>query len=224
MKYCLLVAFLLGSAFVALAGEEIWVTPVGTDYSGNGTAGDPYVCSSQASFDALMNNETNIPANSIIHLMAGKFLTDGYIPLQAGWKIRGSGMDVTTIQQVALSSYPEGDTNNGVKLSVFWSNYSLNGIEISDMTIDCNLQNQTLPNCVVGAISLLGGDSKLVESRPLTGYRMEWHRMRCNLSRIGRLINSRGDKLPNRRLHSRAARARNSKRWIGRYCNKWGPN
>src|SRR5882757_1253378 len=101
-KLILLLNFVLISTVLTQAGE-FWISPVGQDGAGNGTATNPYVCSSEKSFDALTSGPV-IPENSSIHLMPGTFLTIGSVPLKAGWKFQGSGMDATTIKMIPLTT------------------------------------------------------------------------------------------------------------------------
>jgi hypothetical protein len=164
MRYCLLIALLLQSTVFAMAGEEVWITPVGPDKTGSGTVGDPFVRSSEPSFDAKMS-DGGIPANSIIHLMAGTFLTRGDVPLQQGWKLRGAGIDVTIIQMMPLPRYVTqygSATNYEIRvLGMPPMGYSYSGMEVSDLTVDCNLQTQRLQQLAIGAVWIYGGDAKI---------------------------------------------------------------
>jgi hypothetical protein len=160
-KTILLLSVFLTSV-VLTSGDEVWVSPVGTDGTGNGTAANPYVRSSQTSFDALMQGST-IPANSTIHLMPGTFLTEGNIPLQAGWKFRGAGIDVTTIKIVNLQTIYGTNLPSWYTVRVVGTPplvYRRDGVEVSDMTVDCNLQNQG-GAVAIGAVYLQGADTKI---------------------------------------------------------------
>ncbi len=126
--------------------------------SGDGSAGNPYVRKTSASFDALLTSPP-LPPSSTLHLMAGTFLTRGFLP-QAGWKIRGAGMDVTTLK---LEDLGTNVTNYGE--SVIGSTDPLllpttDGCEVSDLTVDCNLQSQTTP-IGWGAVALVGSDTRI---------------------------------------------------------------
>ncbi len=164
MRCWLLIALLLVSTIFAFAGEEVWITPVGLDNTGSGTGRDPFVCSSAASFDAKMSDGT-IPANSTIHLTAGRFLTRGDVPLQQGWKLRGAGIDATIIQIIPLTGYVTEygcATNYEIRvLGMPPMGYSSTGMEVSDLTVDCNLQAQRLQQLAIGAVWIYGGDAKI---------------------------------------------------------------
>jgi hypothetical protein len=162
--------FVLGLVFFfevsALAQVQVWITPnpAEKDGSGTGTSADPYICSSAATFDALMKSPTIIPGNSVIHLGAGTFSTQGSIPLKPGCKFRGAGMDVTTVKIVPFTSYatPSGTLSNyeARVIGIPPYTYCCNGVEVSDLTVDCNLQNQTLA-VAIGAVWLQGGNTKI---------------------------------------------------------------
>ena len=139
MKKCIisLVSALCLTTTLLATADEIWITPVGTDNTGTGTAASPYVRSSAASFDALL--PTINPA-STIHLMAGTFATEGNVEIPAGCKLRGAGIDVTIVQVQNNSTF---SPNQNPSINVLWS--LGDGTEASDLTIDCNLQNQNAP-------------------------------------------------------------------------------
>lgn len=157
-----LLIFLIST--LGTVADEVWISPVGTDNTGSGTAADPYVCSSQSSFDALMDGST-IPTNSIIHLMAGTFLTQGQIEVKSAWKVRGAGIDVTIVRIVPLSSAPAGGYVHAFGGPAWYYNTTGfggvgDGVEVSDMTIDCNLQNQAI-STACGAVFLQGANTKI---------------------------------------------------------------
>jgi hypothetical protein len=164
MRCWLLIALLLNSTIFAVAGEEVWITPVGLDNTGSGTERDPFVCSSAASFDAKMS-DGSIPAFSTIHLTAGRFLTRGDVPLQQGWKLRGAGIDVTIIQMIPIMGYVTeygSATNYEIRvLGMPPMGYSYSEMEVSDLTVDCNLQAQRLPQLAIGAVWIYGGYAKI---------------------------------------------------------------
>jgi len=124
-----------------LNAADIWITPVGTDGTGSGTPASPYVCSSGSTFDALI---PSLPARSSIHLMAGKFLTGGNVSIPAGAKLRGAGIDVTVVEILTNNAF--ASRWSGISPTSFSQGFDMfigqgNGTEISDFTIDCNLQN-----------------------------------------------------------------------------------
>lgn len=159
-----------------LAGaDEVWISPTGVDGSGHGTAADPYVCSSEAGFDALLDGSA-IPTNSTIHLLPGLFQTVGNVPLKAGWKFRGAGMDATTIQMVDLPALLRANpglaymTNVAVYevrvLGIAPLSYRRDDVEVSDLTVDCNLQNQSAP-LAIGAVRLQGANTRISRVRAI---------------------------------------------------------
>src|SRR5262249_26663364 len=126
----LILGILLASNIPAIAGEY-WIRPDGTDGTGDGSAGNPWVRTTGITFDALVNSSTS-RQNSAIHLMAGLFHTQSGIHVQPYWKIRGAGIDVTTVQ---IDSQ-DGVTNiwdlNG--FPVIGSDAGYDGVEVSDLT------------------------------------------------------------------------------------------
>ncbi len=172
----LILGVFLASSIFALAawppppvGNEVWISPVGTDGTGTGTAADPYITTSTKTLAQVLGDgnaylyETTgastptpsvIPTNSTIHLMAGTFHTFGEIEPQNNWKIRGAGIDVTIVQMEPWNAYPMG-TNSYIPVFGFGPYHD--GVEISDMTIDCNLQANTSPACY-NAFWLSGGN------------------------------------------------------------------
>jgi hypothetical protein len=155
------IGFLVFSIFLcittrAFAGEY-WVRPDGSDGTGDGSAGNPWVRTTAASFDGLI--KTNIPAESTIHLMAGTFHTWDGIYVQPNWKIRGAGIDVTILQIDSQDGLPDPFDTNGIYAVV--SEVGYDGVEVSDMTIDCNLQATTSPPMRNGAVRLYGNDTRI---------------------------------------------------------------
>jgi hypothetical protein len=134
--------------------REIWIclrTDGGSQLIfGSGTEDDPYDGSSYSKFDEVMS--TRIPKNATIRIGPGTFETrggggnghtaTGWVPKPA-WRIIGSGMFVTTLKLVNAN-----DRNNGVTII---SAASVNGLEVSDMTLDCNIAGQ--PSTSVGGVS-----------------------------------------------------------------------
>lgn len=137
---------------------EIWVTPYGTNYgtvTGSGTITDPYCTPDPVSFHSLMFNPA-LSTNLVIHLMAGVFHVEvdstslNCITALNNWKIRGAGMDVTVLQ--VITNHPGYGT---YKTEVIGG--AASGVEVSDLTIDCNMQNQTQNLCFQG-IAMSGSD------------------------------------------------------------------
>ena len=167
-----LLAF-LGEATMA---DEIWITPVGTG-PGSGTAADPYVCSSATSFDSLI---PTIATNSTIHLMAGTFATEGMVIVPNACKLRGAGIDITTVR--LIDNFQGFATRFfGVNPTQIGQGYQIiacqgDGAEVSDLTVDCNLQNQnystsdgtnTYTGICIEAVQLLGKNLKISRAKAI---------------------------------------------------------
>jgi hypothetical protein len=121
-----------------------------------------------------------IPENSTIHLTPGTFITrqgtsaaggDRFgLSAKNGWKVRGAGMDVTII--MLMTNHPAA--GGGGKVQVIGSGGSGyhawetpgDGIEISDLTVDCNLQNQNVGHTPT-AVGLGGSDNKVSRVRAI---------------------------------------------------------
>ena len=139
--------------------REIWISLRTDNLAGDGTQANPFNGSGPR-FDAKLSEMTftTSASNLIIRLMPGTFETRGYptwYPLN-GWKIRGAGMDITTVRLV-------GASNNvfGVIASPYgiWS-----GVEVADLTVDCN-DSPTNPNGAHAvAISGSGGVIRRVKA------------------------------------------------------------
>jgi hypothetical protein len=114
-------------------------------------------------FDALMRT---IGPNTQVHLGPGVFETKGYAPsvagmpagqpaasgawnVQSGQKISGSGMGITTLKLVNIS-FPE---------HAAWaigSDHFLDGFEVCDLTVDCNVSGQLNQYVTCGAVRVTG--------------------------------------------------------------------
>src|ERR1700719_553037 len=143
--------------------NEVWVASRTDGKSGDGSQRNPFDGSTQAKFDRLM---ASFGQNTVIHLGPGTFQTDivtrRWRPLN-GWKVKGAGMDVTTIQAF-------GDLSRGGNLVGFGldngpsSDVRSDNVTISDLTVDCNWAGigSSAPvangqaNCKVGIITLMG--------------------------------------------------------------------
>lgn len=118
-------------------------------------------------------NTLVIPEYSTIHLMPGTFeVREGLISnasprrcitMKQGWKVRGAGMDATVIQLVTNAT-PVYGNGNATRIHVFdgtavTGSSGLNiavtplvNAEVSDLTVDCNLQNQNSTPCVQAVV------------------------------------------------------------------------
>jgi hypothetical protein len=133
--------------------------------AGSGTLADPWNGNTPERFDSLMNN---VPPQTRIHLGPGVFETKGYSD-QAdagyGWqpkpgqKIVGSGIGVTTLKLVGASV---ADAHYFAIGHALWDPTAqlpnlLDFFEVSDLTIDCNLDGQTGgADMACGAIRVMG--------------------------------------------------------------------
>jgi len=179
IRTILIVVSLLALHLPAATPVEIWITPTGSG-GGTGTATDPFSAPTADSFFDLIHDKRVvggstyvIPENSVIHLMPGTFLTHegttasgGFrfgLTAKNGWKVRGAGMDVTIVK--LIDNHP-ANPNKVQVIGGGGSGYHSwetpgDGIEISDLTVDCNLQNQSQQHCPT-AVALGGSDNKIM--------------------------------------------------------------
>ena len=171
--------------------NEIWISPVGINGTGNGTKINPYIATNAATFDTLMNgtnyainattNKLNFfpitqfplpfPPNTIIHLMAGTFWTITGFPNY--WKIIGEGKDITFLKYVNNAPIYAGSPMIGCGWP-FNAN-GQNNEEVSDLTIDLNVQNNTnTAFCAFGII--LTGNNALIKDVKI----INWANMTTN--------------------------------------------
>jgi len=142
----------------AVSQNEFWVSAVANGSGPHaGTIADPFDGSTRVLFDALFYppGPTQLPANCTVHLLGGTFLTaggsaGGFI-LKTGQKIRGSGIDITTVK---LDYASPGCVMQNVVLTD-------TGIEISDLTVDANAQNLGGNNTYDGIILNGSGSSAI---------------------------------------------------------------
>ncbi|HTG44916.1 MAG TPA: hypothetical protein VK633_10330 [Verrucomicrobiae bacterium] len=154
---------------------DVWIA-VRTDFAadaepeifGRGTRDNPYDGSTAVRFDLIMR--TVVGERTIVHLGPGVFRTAGAGIFVAGWqaksgqKIIGSGILSTTLLYTA-----EASIASNVKTAVVTHDATtpLQNWAISDLTIDCNLQNQPFavdqdfPRLAIGAIAVLGDNLRV---------------------------------------------------------------
>jgi len=142
--------------------KDVWIALRTDGVYGSGTQSDPYDGSSYQKFDLLMNS---IPEYAIIHLGPGVFETQGYSGSTAGFrikrrqKIRGSGIDVTVVKLVQATV---ADRHYVAFGNDPFSAPPADYVEISDLTVDCNLDGQpsspnlTYARVACAAVGLLG--------------------------------------------------------------------
>lgn len=122
-------------------------------------------------------NTLLIPEYSTIHLMPGTFVVeDGTnsagracqcITMKQGWKVRGAGMNKTVIQ--VISNAPalflkihvfDGTAITGAP-GASTGVVPLLHAEVSDLTVDCNLQNQSSSGGCIAAVVMFGSHNKV---------------------------------------------------------------
>ncbi len=176
--------FLFASCLAAQALErEVWISPIGAAvtnvtninvsvsvagtgtivYPANltGTETYPFRCPDATSLSNVLH--WVLPqTNMTIHFMAGTFETEvGTIVVQIGWKLRGAGIDDTIIQMTPGATVPDG----ALCVIDWWNGRGVNNadhVEVSDLTVDCNLATLTvIPGGKLGAIQFGGNDIKV---------------------------------------------------------------
>lgn len=149
--------FLYAASAAYGTGVEIWISPQSpANTSAAGTPNDPFKCPDGTSLYAVLANSA--PPDSVIHFLPGTFILTNGVLFSPGWKIRGAGIDNTIIRLAPLASAPGGG-----KMSAFGGEtgyYRTDGAEISDLTVDCNLQNQT-NSLAVGAVLMAGNNTRI---------------------------------------------------------------
>lgn len=127
--------------------KQVWISNVArTDgATGTGTRTDPYDGSTQAKFDAVMRSYFDASTTDIIfHLSPGTFYSLGYWDLGAdalswgmlsGWHIKGAGMNLTHVIQVAGAAGAAAGINGGMfqaGAALVYDNQS-----VEDLWCDC---------------------------------------------------------------------------------------
>ncbi|MBA3606928.1 MAG: hypothetical protein H0W43_00200 [Chthoniobacterales bacterium] len=113
---------------------------------------------------------------TILHIGPGLFHTSGsysynesngyYLPV--GCKIIGAGIDSTTVRVIA---YPAAAGINGHYVFESKANVDGAGIEVTDLTVDCNWQNLTaVAAAKTGAVSLHGNNCAIRRVRAINAY------------------------------------------------------
>src|ERR1017187_862666 len=133
--------------------NEVWISSIGpVNAAANGTQSAPFRCPDARSLSQLFKTKL-ARAGLTIHLSPGTFTVQSPgLLVWPGWKLRGAGVD-NTIVQLITNAAP------GVAATVFYADSS-DGAEISDLTVDCNYQNQTTPK-IVTAVSLTGSNVRI---------------------------------------------------------------
>lgn len=169
----LLCPLLFGAAADALSAPEIWISDRSDGKAGSGTNADPFDAHTAPLFDRIMRG---LAPGTILHIGPGLFHTSGsysfnesngyYLPV--GCKIIGAGMDRTTIRATA---YPATAGVNGHFVLASKANVDGAGIEVTDLTVDCNWQNLTaVAAAKTGAVSLHGNNCAIRRVRAINAY------------------------------------------------------
>jgi hypothetical protein len=134
--------------------DEIWlaIRPAEADGSGSGTPSDPFAVNTPSGFASVMRNPAKVPFDAIVRLMPGIYRTRGTVgngydstniePFwqpRTGQKILGSGMHLTTLKFEWDLQDPKPQP--GQRHNMILSADYLSSWELSDLTLDCNLQN-----------------------------------------------------------------------------------
>lgn len=138
--------------------NEVWISPVGpAKTSAGGTPSDPFRCPDGTSLSTVLGL-SQFNGSTTFHLMTGTFYTTSNgIPIKAGWKIRGAGID-NTIVTMQTNALPPGIQYNLIQSATF---AGTDGAEVSDLTVDCNLQNQSSGNLQMGAVAIYGSNTRI---------------------------------------------------------------
>jgi hypothetical protein len=141
----------------AAVGNDVWIAVRTDGEAGSGSESDPFDGSTEPKFDALMGA---FPANVVIHLLPGVFLTNGGDAwfVKPGWEIIGSGQGLTTLRLAGFS------TDNHKHIILNSGSSGATGVEVHDLTLDGNYANVTFPahDAVCGVD--LGGSNIVVEN------------------------------------------------------------
>ena len=160
---------LLDALLLDPAPFEVWVARRNDGLYGSGTLNDPWDASTTARFDDIMANR--IAAGTTVHLGPGTFTTAGYTdgPPVTGWQIKartrivGSGRDVTTLKLANGSITGAHYFVVGHSL-VAGSPSVPNPVdfcEVLDLTLDCDLANQSGSSIACGAVRLMGNHVRI---------------------------------------------------------------
>jgi hypothetical protein len=129
----------MGTPIVRGMAKDVYLSARSDGKNGTGTAEDPWDASTAAKFDAILADNTKTPVNTRIHLVGTGFQTNPITRtwhFRDGWDIGGSGIDVTTITNVAVG---DGSTfYSVVTLGDDAGTHTSNGVHIHDLTIDSN--------------------------------------------------------------------------------------
>ena len=131
--------------------REIWISLRTDEAPGEGTLASPFN-GTGTRLDALLRDLSVVRqvTNITVHFLPGIYETQGVLQWhpRGGWKIRGAGIDVTTLKLVNVS--------NNVYAVIHTLHDVWDDVEVSDLTVDCNY-SATNPN-YAGAVILTGSN------------------------------------------------------------------
>ena len=161
-SWIILACILVMQAHTILAGAEVWIatnSPAVTNATGTPSA--PYQCPDGESLAAVL---AALPEYSTIHFLPGTFLVTNWIDPKIGWKLHGAGINNTVLKLLPHTVQPGGG-----KVAVIGGIYGYirkDNVEVTDMTIDCNLQNQGVA-IVAQAVGLAGNNTRISRVRAI---------------------------------------------------------
>jgi len=163
-----LVLFLAGSSTAARDPSQdlphVWITARREDAADAGRK--VLDGSTQEKFDGIMDS---IRPNAVIHLGPGVFVTNG-VHLKNNWRILGSGKDKTIIRLANNAPTVDNPSAAAVLYNFDWEGF-YHYIEISDLTLDCNRNNQALCSRgrpgVLNALTTATRNAKITRVRAL---------------------------------------------------------
>jgi len=134
--------------------DVIYGSTHGVLYPSNvvGTPTYPFRCQDATSLNYVLTSVL-LNTNMTVHFMAGTFQVANTIAPLTGWKLRGAGIDSTILQ---LAS---GTVTSSAFLVI--SKNPSDGVEVSDMTIDCNFQGQNPGAGAITAVGLAGSQTRI---------------------------------------------------------------
>jgi len=143
---------------------------------GQGTSENPFDAKSPDKLDKLLRG---FPPAVRIHLAPGAYFTRGYWNGQTGttvgwqpkpgWKMSGAGMFNTTLT-IVDNNRSGLDTGREINMTVAVGadhDRPVAGFELSDLTIDCNLNGQPVKRVNCGAVALRGPHAHLNRVRAI---------------------------------------------------------
>lgn len=155
-------------------GKPNW-DPAVDPILGDGSPGNPLDASTGVKLDTILNAVPYMQEDTRFVFGPGIFRTAGFPTWQplAGQEFVGSGMDATILRlELPLSSLVPGTGHEPIHTD---NPARGTGLRISDMTLDCNMGGQPVPNgwdyppIGCGGVSLAGSDIELRRVRVING-------------------------------------------------------